>query len=154
MYINNFKTSELTNVFMKRFSSFMAIALVAVLALTFTSCVRDSDTDLAIDLNGTWKGTVDSDNGVFFVRIRFYQEGLRNYGEGYEYDLPEYGTFETYVTFKWYVRNGNIYIDYDDGTRVVIGDYSLRNGILTGRLTEGRSGWRLGYFSWTKISND
>lgn len=136
---------------MKKFYSFLTIALVAVMSMTFTSC--DEDHEIAFELDGTWEGVVyDRYNEKFYVDFRFYQDGFSTHGYGYEYDRSRHG--DSYARFNWSVNNGNIYLNYNDGTRVVISNYRLGGGYLDGYLQETRSGWTKGDIHLTKVSHN
>lgn len=87
----------------------------------------------------------------FDVDFRFRQDGFSRHGKGYEYD---YGAYHPYIYFEWSVENGNIFLDYEDNTHVVISDYRLGRGYLDGRLQQTRNGWRVGDIHLTKVSNN
>ena len=105
--------------------------MVLLSALTLTSC--DEDTETAYDLDGIWQGTI---NGNYYqdrygyteswdTEIRFYQNGdFSRGGSGEERDWDYRG--KCYSTrFDWKVRNGRIYLYYDDGYNIVIDRYDL-----------------------------
>jgi len=138
---------------MKKLASFFALAIIALMSFSLSSC--DEDHEIALTLDGTWRGTVDSNNGSFFVDLRFYQSGFSAHGTGYEYDEPINGYSRgTYAEFDWSVNNGCIYLRYDDGSNVVISDYTLRSGQLVGYLQNARNGWDMGYIRLTKLSDN
>lgn len=127
------------------------------MSFSLSSC--DEDHQIALELDGTWRGTVSSDNGDFYVDIRFYQDGFSRHGHGYEYDEPMRGySGGVSEQFNWSVENGNIYLDYNDGSHVVIADYDLvtRYGqkSLAGRLQQVRNGWTMGYINLLKLSDN
>ncbi len=133
---------------MKKLTSFLTFALIAIMSLTFVSC--DEDHEIALELDGTWEGVVyDNYRNRIYVDIRFRQDGFSRHGVGYEYDRPG-GP----VNFEWSVENGNIYLDYSDHSHVVISDYRLGRGYLDGRLQKARNGWDLGDIHLTKISQN
>lgn len=133
---------------MKKLTSFLAFAMIAIMSFTFVSC--DEDQEIAFELDGTWEGVIyDRYNRPFDVDFRFYQNGFSRRGTGYEYDYPG-GS----IRFSWSVENGNIYLDYADNTHVVITDYRLSSRYLDGFLQETRSGWTRGDIHLTKVSNN
>lgn len=116
------------------YTRFMLMALVTMVA--FSSC--DEDSDIAYDLDGAWSGTVVGDYyyyryGKEYVTyqdwdtyIEFKQDSpFATSGEGYEYDENRRTGQWSETYFDWQVRNGKIYISYDDGTDVVIRDYEV-----------------------------
>lgn len=116
------------------YTRFILMALVTMVA--FSSC--DEDSDIAYDLDGAWSGTVVGDYyyyryGKEYVTyqdwdtyIEFKQDSpFATSGEGYEYDENRRTGQWSEVYFDWQVRNGKIYISYDDGTDVVIRDYEV-----------------------------
>lgn len=137
---------------MKKLTTILTFALLAIMSFSLTSC--DEDQQIALELDGTWRGTVESKNGSFYVDIRFYQDGFSRHGRGYEYDENMYHYGNDYSRFNWTVDRGNIYLSYDDGSEVVIADYELRRGQLCGYLQQARSGWDMGYIHLTKLSDN
>ena len=105
--------------------------MVLLSALTLTSC--DEDAEMAYDLDGIWKGTI---NGNYYqdrygyteswdTEIRFYQYGdFSRGGSGEERDWDYRGKCYS-SRFDWKVRNGRIYLYYDDGYNIVIDRYDL-----------------------------
>ena len=105
--------------------------MVLLSALTLTSC--DEDTETAYDLDGIWQGTI---NGNYYqdrygyteswdTEIRFYQDGdFSRGGSGQERDWDYRGKCYS-SRFDWKVRNGRIYLYYDDGYNIVIDRYDL-----------------------------
>ena len=105
--------------------------MVLLSALTLTSC--DEDTETAYDLDGIWQGTI---NGNYYqdrygyteswdTEIRFYQNGdYSRGGIGEERDWDYRGKCYS-SRFDWKVRNGRIYLYYDDGYNIVIDRYDL-----------------------------
>ena len=105
--------------------------MVLLSALTLTSC--DEDTETAYDLDGIWQGTI---NGNYYqdrygyteswdTEIRFYQNGdFSRGGSGEEHDWDYRGKCYS-SRFDWKVRNGRIYLYYDDGYNIVIDRYDL-----------------------------
>ena len=97
---------------MNKTLSIWAIGLTALLATTLTSCTSD-DQDTAYYLAGEWQGYIQDDRQQYAVVFRFYQEDdFATYGTGWETDRGWYDYSE--APFHWWVRNGEIYIQYDD----------------------------------------
>ena len=150
----NVKNLNLSATTMKKLSFIFTLAFIAMMSFSFTSC--DEDTQIAIELDGTWRGNVGTASNEYFIDIRFYQSGFSTHGTGYEFLESYYSGREKYTKFNWSVRNGCIYIDYSDGTHVVIEDYYLRYNTLSGRLKEKRNGWTAnsGLITLTRISDN
>lgn len=137
---------------MKKLTTLLTIAFLSLMTFSLTSC--DEDHEIAFELDGTWRGQVESNKGPFYVDIRFHQSGFSKHGTGYEYDEAVYGYGESYANFNWSVDDGCIYMNYDDGSHVVIANYTLRNGQLSGYLQNGRTGWKMGYIHLVRLSNN
>jgi len=141
----------------------MFIALVAVLALA--SC--NSDQQLAYDLDGVWQGSIASEYFSYrFGRtmeytdaeICFSQRGAWEAG-GTGYEIDWYGRSYTKSYFHWSVRNGRIYIDYDDATyTVVVRDFDVyyRGGqrYFNGYFDNEQTGETLAHFDLVKVSSN
>jgi hypothetical protein len=146
---------------MKKIFSFALVALTVM--VTFISC---RDDEIAEDLAGIWEGEVAQ---AFFVGrytyevdfqrvdIEFYKNPYRfAKGDGIEYDYSGYDRYNNcyyyYACgFVYEVRNGNIYIDYDDGTRVVIRDYSLSGSRFRGTFRNYYGGGYLADFDFVRV---
>ena len=129
--------------------------------MTMTSCERDSDADLAYDLEGVWQGSIqgnyysyrrgsnDYDTEISFTRRDSYG------GTGYEIDY-NYRTGR-YIRnyFDWTVRNNRIILDYDDGYSVIVHDYEVYSvrGVLRlkGYFQDYDTGEDLAYFDLVKV---
>ena len=150
---------------MKKIYTNIAVALMAVLTMTaFTSC--DSDADLAYDLDGIWQGTIvgnyyydryHTDYTDYDTEIRFYQDGaFSRGGTGYEIDRDNTTGRYTRSNFDWTVRNGRIYLSYDDGYEVIIRDYetyTMGNTMrFRGYFDDYRTGEQLASFNLIKVS--
>lgn len=123
---------------MKKITSFLTIALIAIISLTFTAC--DDDSNVAYTLDGTWRGKMYVQYGGYsstYSVIRFdNNDGLYS-GTGYWIDYYDgnYWGSRNYIANRitWTVRDGNIYINLiDEGSKVVIYDYRLSSGYFTG----------------------
>ena len=55
---------------MKKFTSFLTVALMALMSLTFTSC--DEDSDIAYTLDGTWSGYMNT--SVSYNDRKYYSQ--------------------------------------------------------------------------------
>lgn len=150
---------------MKKIYTNIAVALMAVLTMTgFTSC--DSDVDLAYDLDGIWQGTIignyyydryGTNYTDYDTEIRFYQDGaFSRGGTGYEIDRDNTTGRYTRSNFDWTVRNGRIYLSYDDGYDVIIRDYetyTMGNSMrFRGYFEDYRTGEQLASFNLVKVS--
>lgn len=123
---------------MKKFTSLLTVALLALMSFTFTSC--DEDSDIAYTLDGTWKGNMYVEYGNYdatYSVIRFDQNDGLYSGTGYwiDYFNDNYWGGHNYIAnrIRWTVRNSNIYIDLvDEGNSVVIYDYALNDRKFSG----------------------
>lgn len=146
-------------------SKIAAMLLMAITAMAFTSCEND-DIDEAYDLNGIWQGSIygnyysdryDYGNN-WDTEIRFVQDGtFSNGGWGEEVDYSIDGRRYYRSDFIWEVRNGRIYMDYNDGYRIIIHDYELysRGGIrrFKGMFEDYDTGERLASFDLVKTND-
>ena len=148
------------------YTRFMLMALVTM--VTFSSC--DEDSDIAYDLDGAWSGTVVGDYyyyrcGKEYVTyqdwdtyIEFKQDSpFATSGEGYEYDENRRTGQWSETYFDWQVRNGKIYISYDDGTDVVIRDYEvyqIRNVMRFRGYFEDYRGNDIASFDFIKVAGN
>ena len=136
---------------MKKFI-FSTFALMTTL-FTMTSCQTDEQiADYLV--NGNWKGNLQTyyvnrwgdafREGEYYTVWRFdpagYDRyGYATYGSGYEADYNVYDDREfAYSPFRWEVRNGNIYISYDDPTwndvRIDWRDYRISHSRFQGTM--------------------
>lgn len=128
--MHTFAPKQLISNNMKKFYNYTAALCMALMTMMLTtSC--DDDTALAYDLDGVWQGTIIGDyyydrygtnSNDYSTEIMFRKDGGHG-GTGYEIDRRSGSRHETKVEFDWNVRNGRIYIDYDDGYHVIIRDY-------------------------------
>ena len=127
--------------------------LIALTAMVCMSC--DEDTEIAYRLEGEW----DGDMGMYYVyesadrygpysmeydaqytNIRFVRTTLTS-GYGDQVDFYNRGPYEwRSFSFRWSVRNGNIYMDYDyaDELDCVIYDYYIDRNHLGGMIGNTR----------------
>lgn len=132
---------------MKRlFTQLTMVVTMLTMGMTLTSC--DEDIEQAYDLNGVWKGwittTIRSDRFGYYEEnwetvIEFVQDGdFSRGGYGYEYDCSPNG--RVYKNeFDWTVRNGRIYMYYDDGSDIVIDRYSQTSDRFSGIFCDART---------------
>lgn len=151
---------------MKKIFTQTAMLLMLLLPMTtLTSC--DSDTELAYQLDGVWQGEIASEFFTyrwgkqveyFATEIHFNQAGAFEAG-GTGYELDRNNRTYTRSFFHWTVRNGRIYIDYDDDTNTVVvrdfetywvGDWQR----FRGYFDDERTGQQLAHFDLTKVSAD
>lgn len=123
---------------MKKFTTLLTMAFIALMSISFTSC--DDDSDIAYTLDGTWKGNMlveyGNHNALYSV-IRFDQNDGIYSGTGYwiDYFKGNYWHGNNYIAnrINWTVRNRNIYITLlDENSDVVIYDYALSDRKFSG----------------------
>lgn len=123
---------------MKKFTTLLTMAFIALMSISFTSC--DDDSDIAYTLDGTWKGNMLVEYGgvdATYSVIRFDQNDGIYSGTGYWIDYFKgynlHGNDYIANRITWTVRNRNIYITLlDEGSDVVIYDYALGDGTFSG----------------------
>lgn len=126
---------------MKKISSILMIAVMAIISLSFTSC--DKDSDIAYTLDGTWKGDMYIWYGNYessYSIIEFDQNDGWYSGTGYWtdfYDGNYWGTnnYRPSRKFSWTVRNSNIYINFYDGSSsITIYNYTITDNYFRGTM--------------------
>ncbi|MBQ8046746.1 MAG: hypothetical protein IJ196_02315 [Prevotella sp.] len=109
---------------MKKMYNLMMMLMAGIMTMSLSSCY-DEDEAIAYHLAGQWDGMITDMRGRRFdVTMYFDQHNnsiYANYGTGYEIDRGWQGR-TSHIGFDWKVRDGEIYINYYDGTRVVV-DY-------------------------------
>lgn len=148
---------------MKKFYNFMAVALVAMLTLTLTSCNDDA---IARELDGVWAGSVTTgsswrNHSFQYVEIEFFKNPYR-YAQGsgreYDYNNDDYDRYYTggrtcYICdFTYEVNDNVISIYYEDGTKVRIYDYDLYNNTFTGEFRNGYNDRYIASFSFARLT--
>lgn len=143
---------------MKQIKIFSAALMLMLISITFSSCTSD-DQDIAYYLNGDWAGYVSDGGRQYNVNMTFIQNNGDYYataGIGYEYS--EWGYLHASRTrFRWFVENSNIYIYYEDGTRVIV-DYNqlptstTPGSRFSGYFIEERTGYELGNFQLIRVN--
>ena len=95
------------------------------------------------ELDGVWQGTImgnyysdryGTTRTDYDTEIRFYQNNSSSSGAGYEIDRDNLNGHISRFDFDWILRDGRIYITYDDGYRVVIRDWEIYNEDNTQRF--------------------
>jgi hypothetical protein len=143
------------------YTKLMLLALISTVA--FSSC--DDDTMLAWDLDGVWEGTISGDYynnhygySDYDTQIMFHQSGSwGSGGDGYEIDRNVRTGRYSKVWFTWSVRNGRIYMDYEDGYRIIIRDfetYWMGNRMrFRGYFDDYDTGETLAWFNLIKVES-
>ncbi len=148
---------------MKRLKSIWAFAILLVVALSFSSC--DKDSDIAYTLDGTWSGYMSLNHyydGNWYddynAKVCFNADTYSASGDGYWQDI--YSSTIRYTTrINWAVRDGKIYIDFiDNDESAVISEYSLDNDYFSGYIQYYSSYYSTGYsdrvrFRFSKIGS-
>lgn len=141
---------------MKKFTTLLTMAFIALMSISFTSC--DEDSDIAYTLDGTWRGNMYVQYGnvdATYSVIRFDQNDGIYSGTGYwiDYFDRNYWHGNNYIANRitWTVRNRNIYITLlDENSNVVIYDYALGDRKFSGYV-EADNGNRA-YFELSRDS--
>lgn len=135
-------------------------------AFMLTSC-DEEDRAIAIDLSGIWEGTVSQeyfinrygDKEVTYqdVDMEFRKRsGSWSSGTGteidYDYDYRTHRLYYYTCEFSYNVRNGIIYIDFEDGTKSRIRDYSLSSDFFTGYFQDYYTDRDLCRFKFRRVS--
>lgn len=123
---------------MKKFTTLLTMAFIALMSISLTSC--DEDSDIAYTLDGTWRGNMYVRYGnvdATYSVIRFDQNDGIYSGTGYwiDYFDRNYWHGNNYIANRitWTVRNRNIYITLlDENSDVVIYDYALGDRKFSG----------------------
>lgn len=137
---------------MKKFTSLLTMAFIALMSFTLTSC--DDDADIADTLDGTWKGYMDIglrwENQYYastVSQITFDADGYyTTHGTGYwiDYYTDDRGRTAPwdYVAnhIEWSVDNSVIRVHFiEENSYVTICDYSLNDDYFYGTLVSGNS---------------
>ena len=141
---------------MKKFTTLLTMAFIALMSISLTSC--DEDSDIAYTLDGTWRGNMYVQYGnvdATYSVIRFDQNDGIYSGTGYwiDYFDRNYWHGNNYIANRitWTVRNRNIYITLlDENSDVVIYDYALGDRKFSGYV-EADNGNRA-YFELSRDS--
>lgn len=141
-----------------RMSAFLMLMAVALTVVSLTSC---EDFYVSSTLEGVWQGEVAQ--SVFNsryghsteytdVEIEFFNDPYRTTsGKGVEKDFISSRRYTT--TFFYYtVKNGRIYLDYEDNTHLVIANYRLNSRQFSGTFCDYRTGRDIAQFYLYKVS--
>ncbi len=132
---------------MKKITSLIATAVLAMMSMTFVSC--DEDSEIAYTLEGTWKGDMQVrcmyDNVVYdalYSEINFARDPYRySSGRGYWIDYYNRGPWgRDYVAnhIEWTVNNGVISVYFvEEGAYIDIHNYTLSDNYFTGVIYDG-----------------
>lgn len=156
---------------MKKFFGMLTAMVMTTLA--FTSC--DDDIETSITLSGDWYGNF----GMYYDYFDRYGEYVATYdsydtdisfypdydyathGYGYQVDYYKRGPYKkVYHSFKWEVRNQNIYLEYykDHDYDTVIRDYRMTPTYFSGYFDTGSERFRLDkyadYYDWNPYWRD
>ncbi len=137
---------------MKKILTFI---IVAVTAMTFVSC---DDDKIAATLDGVWEGEVSLGrwNSCQCVDIEFSRQGYSN-GYGMEYDYQGNSGAAIPCPFTFKVVNGTIFMEYEDGSRVAIRNYTLTENQFSGEFCEWVGSYTVGNyitkFNFVKVSS-
>lgn len=92
------------------------LAILLTASLTLSSC--DSDDDIGYDLSGSWYGDLGMYNGnerAAYSEIYFHSRGgVFDWKNGTGYEIDYYRRTDIRHDFDYEVRNGIIYLDFDD----------------------------------------
>ncbi len=133
---------------MKKISTLLTVALVALLTMSLTSC--DEDLGIAYTLEGTWRGNMyvsSAYNGrtydATYTELCFTQDPYRySSGTGYWIDYYSGNAPWRYVAnhTEWSVRNGVIRIHLiEENSYVEIADYRLSDRYFDGTIYYGNT---------------
>lgn len=127
---------------MKKFTSYIAMMMIALTSLTFTSC--NDDEDIANTLWGVWEGEMyvttywgDYSYDASYSEIAFDKDPYQYAsGTGYWIDYYSNAPWDYHANhIRWTISNGVIRIRYvEDGGYVDIYDYRLDYNYFTGSI--------------------
>lgn len=132
---------------MKKFTSFLTMALMMLMSFSLTSC--DEDATTAYYLDGSWSGYMyvqSSYDGQTYTST--YSEitfnAGYNSGTGVWVDYYKNGHWGSrdYVAnhIYWKVRDGNIYVHFvEENSDVVIYQYAINDRYFSGKVDAGDS---------------
>ena len=133
---------------MKRFFTYMTVALVAL--TTFTSCEEEDDYIAQQLRDSDWEGYIDtyyssrwSLSGNTYQTVMHFESRGAYYtsGRGCEVDYDTRSPYSNYAycTFSWAIVEGNIILIYDDSmwNTVWISKYHLSSSNFYGYIDDG-----------------
>lgn len=124
---------------MKKFTTLLTMAFIALMSISLTSC--DDDSDIAYTLDGTWRGNMSVEYGNYdavYSVIHFDQTDGIYSGTGYwiDYYQGDYWHGNNYIAnrIRWTVRNKSIYIYFldENSNGAIISDYALSDRKFSG----------------------
>lgn len=139
----------------------LTILFVAVTAMTFVSC---DDDKIARSLDGIWEGNVAQayfnyhvSSNYQYVNFQFYADPTQYArGTGVERDYSGstsgYYTYTDEYEFTFEVKNGRIYLYYEDGADVVIRNYELHDDHFSGEFLDTQGNF-LATFDLYRVTN-
>lgn len=109
---------------MQKQGKILALATLMMLPVLLVSCVQD-DESVASFVDGYWEGELTADfytyrgyeTDYFYTQMQFVRTNAYG-GYGFERDYNAYSNIPLYSNFNWSVKEGYIYIDYDQGEDV------------------------------------
>ena len=109
---------------MQKTGTILAMAPQMLLPVLLVSCVQD-DESVASFVDGYWEGELTADfytyrgyeTDYFYTQMQFVRTNAYG-GYGVERDYNAYSNIPLYSNFNWSVKDGYIYIDYDQGEDV------------------------------------
>ena len=125
---------------MKKLYTTLMMAMMGMMAMSFTSC--ETDEEIAYTLEGTWRGdmTIEDYAGYSYVEseITFLKDPY-TYSEGTGLWVDIYDDGYYYPThIEWYVKFGTIYIHFvEDNCDVEIRHYTLTGDRFYGEFYDG-----------------
>lgn len=145
---------------MKKIYTILALALVGCMPWLLTSC-ESEDEQIVYNLEGIWRGQIQSTyyynrygrtTEYTDTQIEFNHDSYGYArGRGREVDYSSYGYGEV-VYFNYTVRNGEIYLDYDDGSHIIIYNWEMYGNTFRGEFHDYRTGEYLASFSLYRVS--
>ena len=133
------------------------ILMFFVMATTMLSLTSCDDDKIAQTLDGVWEGEVSTArwNSCQYVDIQFSRDGYSD-GYGVEYDYYSSGGYIE-CPFKYRVTNGKIFMEYEDGSRVAISNYTLTENQFSGEFCEWVGNFSVGNviatFNFVKVTS-
>lgn len=137
---------------------FIGLIAMAMTMMTMTSC---EDEMISSELQGIWRGEVAEEyfNGRYGhdmmyteIELQFFEDPF-SFTKGSGIEVDYYGRRYTECRFRYEVKNRVIYLDYNDGTHVMIYNWRMRNGHFIGDFHDYRTGDFLASFNLYKVAD-
>lgn len=145
---------------MKKIYTLFSFIIMMTCLATLTGC--SEDVMIAQDLRGVWRGELSQDyydhrwgyvTEYTEVEYEFYDNAFSmRKGSGVEYSYDRRGRGSA-CGFDYEVRNGNIYLYFDDGADIVITDYRLNDRIFSGFFRDAHTGDDIARFTLARVSS-